>query len=73
MSMAKFSRLSSNDPQDIAWRVQQMHVDTAIEAIDRNPILVALVAEMDAAGLSPEEKIKRVIAFDLNSVKNTKK
>lgn len=67
MSTPKFSRFSSNDPKDIAWRVEQMHVDNAIEGVERDPALAAFVAELNAAGLSPEEKIKRVIEFDLNA------
>lgn len=58
------SRFSSQDPADIAWRVQQMYENSAIEGIERDPVLAAFVDQMDAEGVPPEEQIRRIIAFD---------
>jgi len=68
MSTEFESRFSSQKPEDIAWRGNIAWVDAAIEGIERHPALAQLSEEMDAEGLPIEEKIKRVIAFDLNAI-----
>lgn len=46
-----------------AWRREQAHADADIEGLARDPGADALVAEMDAADLSPEERRERLIAY----------
>lgn len=67
MSAEFVSRFSSQKPEDIAWRVNAARVDSAIEGMERHPVLAKLVDDMDAAGVPVEEQIKRIIAFDLDA------
>ena len=57
------SRLHSKNATDAAWRAQQAHVDADIEGLARDPQADRLVAEMDAAGLDPEQQIERLKAY----------
>jgi hypothetical protein len=61
------SRFDSNDPKDVAWRVEQAYVDAEIEGVKRDPALTAFVAQMDADGIDPEEQIRRIITFALDA------
>lgn len=56
------SIFTSMDPAAIAWRVQQMDVDNAIESVERDPEADALVASWDAAGVPIAEQIERLKA-----------
>ena len=57
------SLLHSDDPADADKREQQAHIDADIEGLSRDPVADQMVAEMKIQGLSPERRIKRLIAY----------
>jgi hypothetical protein len=59
----RVSRLHSTDPTDAAWRRQQAQVDADIEGLSRDTEIDRFVDEMDAAGIEPRERIKRLKAY----------
>lgn len=67
MAAKTIYRFASSDPEDVAWRVEQMHANNAIEGIERNPVLKAYVEKMQPAGLTVEEKIQRIVDFDIEA------
>ncbi|MDX3925160.1 MAG: hypothetical protein QHC90_05040 [Shinella sp.] len=58
--MALKSRFLSNRPEDVQWRVQQMHENNAIEGVVLKPGVSRLLDDMAAEGLSPAEKLERL-------------
>jgi hypothetical protein len=59
----RIDRLHSKNPTDAAWRAQQAQVDSDIEGLHRDRDLDQLKVEMDAAGIGPRERIKRLKAY----------
>ena len=56
-------RLFSDRPEDIKWRVAQMHASSRIEGIERDPVYVQFVDDLERQGLSVGEQIERFTAF----------
>jgi hypothetical protein len=56
------SPFASNDPEDIAWRCQQMAVDNDIEGVARNPQLEAQILTWDDQGIPVEKQIEMLKA-----------
>jgi len=54
------SRFHSKDPAAARWRAKRARIYADIEGLARDRELEAFVAELWAAGLEPEERIKRV-------------
>ena len=59
----RVDRFHSKNPVDAAWRARQSQIDSDIEGLSRDPVADQLATEMDAAGLEPREKIKRLKAY----------
>ena len=59
-TMPRVSRLHSQNPADAAWRFEQAQVDADIEGLPRDAEAEALIADMTAAGVSPEHQIERI-------------
>ena len=55
------NRFSSNKTKDVAWRVDQMHANNAIEGVQKDEALAALVEEWNAAGVADDEQIARLV------------
>jgi len=56
-------RLFSNKPEDIEWRVAQMHASSRIEGIERDPEYAQFMDELEARGVPPAERISKFIEF----------
>lgn len=54
-------RTSDQSPEAQAWRVEQMHANNAIEGIEKDEEIAALVAQWDSEGIPDEEQIKRLL------------
>jgi len=57
------SRLTSQKPAYIKWRVDQMRANSRIEGIEPDPRYVDFTAQMDTEGVPVEEQIERFKAF----------
>jgi hypothetical protein len=55
------SRFKSQAAADVAWRVDQMHANNAIEGIERDLELSAFAEQMEREGLSDDEQIARLV------------
>lgn len=55
------NRFSSNETEDVAWRVSQMHANNAIEGVQKNEALAALVEEWNAARVADDEQVARLV------------
>ncbi|MES5100693.1 hypothetical protein ABUK73_20905 [Agrobacterium sp. BA1120] len=55
------NRFSSNEAKDVAWRIDQMHANNAIEGVQKDEALAALVEEWNAAGVADDEQIARLV------------
>jgi hypothetical protein len=53
-------RESDNSREAQAWRVAQAHANNAIEGVEKDEEIAALVARWDAEGVSDEEQIERL-------------
>jgi len=62
-SSKRVSRLHSKDPVDAAWRAQQADVDADIEGLARDAGIDRLFDEMEASGVAPRERMKRLKAY----------
>jgi hypothetical protein len=62
-SSKRVSRLHSKDPADAAWRARQAQVDADIEGLSRDAGVDRFVAEMEASGVAPRQRIKRLKAY----------
>jgi hypothetical protein len=56
-------RLHSKDPADAAWRARQAEVDADIEGLARDAGIDRFFDEMEASGVAPRERIKRLKAY----------
>lgn len=59
----RVSRLHSKDPVDAEWRKQQAQVDADIEGLSRDAGIDRLFDEMEASGIAPRERTKRLKAY----------
>lgn len=50
-------RFHSQDPEDVAWRVEAARVDAAIEGLVEDPEIRAYREELNLTGLTADEKI----------------
>lgn len=58
------SRFSSNDPKDIAWRVEQIKVDNVIEGVTPNRDIEAFVLQLDREGINDiNERLHKIGEF----------
>lgn len=58
------SRFSSNDPKDIAWRVEQIKVDNVIEGVTPNRDIEAFVLQLNREGINDiNERLRRIGEF----------
>lgn len=55
------NRFSSNEPKEVAWRVDQMHANNAIEGVQKDEALAALVEEWNATGVADDEQVARLV------------
>lgn len=55
------SRFSSDATRDVDWRVSQMHANNAIEGVKKDEALSILVEKWDAAGVSDDDQIARLV------------
>ncbi|KXG87359.1 hypothetical protein [Agrobacterium bohemicum] len=55
------NRFFSNEAKDVAWRVDQMHANNAIEGVQKDEALAALVEEWNAAGVADDEQVARLV------------
>jgi hypothetical protein len=62
-SSKRVSRLHSKDPADAAWRAQQAQVDADIEGLARDAGIDRLFDQMEAEGIAPRERVKRLKAY----------
>ena len=53
-------RFSDKSPEAKAWRVEQMHANSAIEGVEEDKNISALVAQWKAEGLSQDEVAERL-------------
>ncbi|MDW9776427.1 hypothetical protein GOA89_32570 [Sinorhizobium meliloti] len=53
-------RFDDNSPEARRWRMQQMIGNNAIEGIEKDPELVALIGRWDDEGVPDEEQIARL-------------
>lgn len=56
-------RFDDNSPEARRWRMQQMIANKAIEGIETDPELVALIERWDDEGVPDEERIARLFAM----------
>ncbi len=61
-SRQRLSRLHSSRAEDAAWRSAQAQVDADIEGLGRDAEVSRLVADMKAANVPVDERIKRLKA-----------
>jgi hypothetical protein len=62
-SSKRVSRLHSKDPADAAWRARQAQVDADIEGLSHDAGVDRFIAEMEASGVEPRQRIKRLKAY----------
>ncbi|UHS64209.1 hypothetical protein HRR99_22130 [Agrobacterium vaccinii] len=55
------NRFSSHGNKCVAWRVDQMHANNAIEGVQKDDALAALVEGWNAAGVADDEQIARLV------------
>jgi hypothetical protein len=54
----RIDRLHSQNPTDAAWRARQAQVDADIEGLHRDAGIDQFVANMEAEGVAPREKVQ---------------
>lgn len=54
-------RFSDNSPEAQKWRVEQMDANNAIEGVDKDEEMAALMEAWEREGLSDDEQIQRML------------